>query len=136
VLLGPGIHRGEPLKASLAFFEIFNSPAAASVPVSEAEGAERTILYAVNAVYVIPVARGHGVGKQLMQAVLESAKLDYASQGPGVSKGICVVFVEKTNTAARSLNESVGFEVVSEDDYVGFAGRTGTALTLIKSLDD
>jgi len=138
VVTGPKVYKGEAITASTSLWNIYHlpkaEPATKAVEGDNASTVE-TIFYGVNAVYVSPTARGHGVGKQLIQTMFESAKRELATQNPGGSKGRFVVFVEKKNIAARGLYERCGFESLGEETYTRGDGGLGTAITLVQPLD-
>ena len=57
---------------------------------------------------ILPEARGHGVGRSLLDRLLEAAKSDGFSA--------LSLSVGRANTAARRLYERRGFKVVASDD--------------------
>ncbi|CVI58909.1 MULTISPECIES: GNAT family N-acetyltransferase [Agrobacterium] len=64
-----------------------------------------------HSVYVHKDARGHGIGKKLMQALI-----DHAS---GNDVHVLIAAIEAENTASIRLHESLGFRVVGRFSEVG-----------------
>lgn len=64
-----------------------------------------------HSVYVHKDARGHGIGKKLMQALIEHAA--------GNDVHVLIAAIESENTASIRLHESLGFRVVGRYSEVG-----------------
>ncbi|KAF2433941.1 hypothetical protein EJ08DRAFT_646838 [Tothia fuscella] len=70
---------------------------------------DRRVLFVLNGVYVIPKARGYGVGVALLKASLEIGNKMVEGEG-AVSAGF-QVRVDAANTAAVKLYEKAGFKI-------------------------
>ena len=64
-----------------------------------------------HSVYVHKDARGHGIGKKLMQALIDHAA--------GNDVHVLIAAIESENTASIRLHESLGFRVVGRFSEVG-----------------
>ncbi|CUX28774.1 putative acyltransferase with acyl-CoA N-acyltransferase domain [Agrobacterium deltaense Zutra 3/1] len=64
-----------------------------------------------HSVYVHKDARGHGIGKKLMQALIDHAL--------GNDVHVLIAAIEAENTASIRLHESLGFRVVGRFSEVG-----------------
>lgn len=68
--------------------------------------------YAVeHSVYLVATHRGQGIGRQLLEAIVERAR----SAGMHTIIGV----IDSTNTASRRMHESAGFELVGKLPEVG-----------------
>jgi large subunit ribosomal protein L10Ae len=133
VLMGPRMLDGQyPPPSGEPLWKVFH---AAPVRSLEAKGgALKTTMYLINAVYVTPSGRRKGLGKKLIEKVLEVSRDEFEKvQTPG-EEGACLVFVEKDNEGATALYLSCGFGVFGEEEYPRQNGKVRRVVGLMQKL--
>jgi ribosomal protein S18 acetylase RimI-like enzyme len=113
VLLGP--EEGTELSVPSANIDPFQRMTAIAAPQSDlihrpAELGE--LHFHINGMYVDPSARGAGLGRKLMDAVLERAKADAAAAKTKLRVSLSVF---SHNVAAKKLYENSGFKILKEE---------------------
>jgi GNAT superfamily N-acetyltransferase len=101
------------------------------VPVRAADaedGAVNTLVYVINAVYVVPSARHTGLGKRLIEKAVDTSREEFQKDKSVGKEGVCMVFVQK-NGSATGLYLACGFEMEAQ------SGTTGQSVGLMKRLD-
>lgn len=131
VLIGPrAVDDGTFLAAIQSPWSFFHGTGRDGTYENTASTNSRTIIHAINAVYVSPDVRGLGMGKRLMKHAVQLAELDFANEsGPG-DRGLCVVLVEKENEAAIALYKASGFIETGTEEYTALNGRKGISIAL------
>jgi GNAT superfamily N-acetyltransferase len=133
VLMGPRTLDGPfPPPSGESLWKVF--PATPVRSPGAKEGASRTTMYLINAVYVTPSRRGKGLGKKLIEKVLEVSRDEFVKDKAPGEEGVCLVFVEKDNEAVTGLYLTCGFEVVREEYYQRQNGKMGQAVGLVQKL--
>ena len=84
--------------------------------------------YLINGMFVMPTARGLGLGKALMTTALENAEKQTRSTGGETKK--CTIVVDKYNDPARHLYLRSGFKVIKEEMFTPEVGKHRPALTM------
>ena len=107
VLMGPN----QDVKSISAKSEPLDQMAAQSDQAAEVEGHE-ALHFHLNGMFVVPRARGCGMGRRLIEASLEKAR-----RMSGVSGMECTIIVDEWNHAARDLYAGCGFKVVATEVY-------------------
>ncbi|KAL9089600.1 MAG: hypothetical protein Q9165_005632 [Trypethelium subeluteriae] len=94
------------------------------------KGQESRILprWLINGMFVMPEARGLGLGRALMNAALGRAAEKSRESGAETLK--CTIIVDKENDPARTLYLRSGFEVVKEEMFRPEIGKERPALTM------
>lgn len=134
VLFGPQLTNGTIPTANISAW--FRSGSGFEQEEDE-KTTQRTVVYAINAVYVHIPYRGRGIAKKLLEVAFQLAVSDFKnSQRFEGDVGICMLFVEKYNDAALGLYLKSGFELIGEETYTGIDGRKGIALSLQRHLVD
>lgn len=113
VILGPQNESSEPVTARTDPF------AAMTVATTEGPGTtpqeQSKLHYHLSGMFVVPTARGSGLGRRLIEVALGKAKAD----GQRLERdGVCTIIVDEWNEDARRLYEKCGFAVVSKETYV------------------
>ena len=80
----------------------------------EAKSADQ-LHYHLNGMFVVPAARGSGLGRRLVERALWRAKMDTMRLRRDC---VCTIIVDEWNVAARRLYERCGFVVVCRETYV------------------
>nr|OQO04098.1 hypothetical protein B0A51_17552 [Rachicladosporium sp. CCFEE 5018] len=73
------------------------------------------LYFHLNGLFVRPAARGHGLGRTLVEAAIAQTLSN--SQEVGASEVIVTILVDEWNTTARLLYESCGFVVIAKETY-------------------
>ncbi|KAF2233186.1 hypothetical protein EV356DRAFT_568262 [Viridothelium virens] len=82
----------------------------------------------INGMFVMPKARGLGLGRALMNAALGRAAEKSREGGADTLK--CTIIVDKENDPARTFYLHSGFEIVKEDMFRPEIGKERPALTM------
>jgi GNAT superfamily N-acetyltransferase len=98
-------------------------PAAVARALDAKESAGKTSAYVINAVYVTPLARGKGLGKELIERAVEVSREEFQKNRAAGEQGVCLVFVSKDNEPAAGLYQACGFEMDCEDEHAGGSGQ-------------
>ncbi|WP_114856379.1 GNAT family N-acetyltransferase [Brachybacterium sp. YJGR34] len=115
---------GFPVLVALADGEVLGF--ASYGPFRPHDGFRRTVEHSV---YVRPASTGQGVGRRLMEALLDRARAH------GVH--VMVAGIDASNTASIRLHEALGFRSVGMLPQVGFKfGRWLDLVFLLRQLDD
>jgi GNAT superfamily N-acetyltransferase len=133
VLMGPRMLDGPyPPLGGESRWKAF--PAAPVRSPSAKDGVGKSTMYLINAVYVTPTERGKGLGKQLIEKVLEVARDEFEKiKAPG-EEGVCLVTVGKDNEAATGLYLACGFEVVGDEERPRQNGKMWPTVGLMRKL--
>ena len=113
VILGPQEASAQSVTATTDPFG-----AVTSLTTEEANvrpGKDSQLHYHLNGIFVVPQARGSGLGRRLIEAALGKARADADRLKQDCS---CTIIVDEMNAAAKSLYERCGFAVVSKETYV------------------
>ncbi|KAL5336029.1 hypothetical protein BJX70DRAFT_410086 [Aspergillus crustosus] len=119
VLLPPGNREAEDVPWELFKDLDFSQAAKAVIPAGS------KVAYVLDGMYVVPLARGRGVGKGLVGAAVRAVERD--SKERGVSATIAVLVLEG-NGRAKRVSERAGF--VARDGTVDIEGEKAWALFL------
>lgn len=84
--------------------------------------------YLINGMFVVPTARGLGLGKALVTTALEHAMKQ--TRESGAETMMCTIIVDKENDPARNLYLKSGFEVIKEEMFTPEIGKHRPALTM------
>lgn len=113
VILGPQNDTSQPVTASTDPFAAMTS---ANIEESTPRPEKQAKLhYHLNGVFVVPTARGSGLGRRLIEAALRKAKAD---GDRSKRDAVCTIIVDEWNEAAKGLYERCGFAVVARQTYV------------------
>ena len=112
ILLGP--------KSGIAKFSANTSPWVVMDQASEdlenlTREAKPARHYLINAMFVMPAARGLGVGKALVNSALDHAVKQTKESNFETMR--CTIFTDKDNDSARELYLKSGFEIVGEEMF-------------------
>ncbi|KAF7155891.1 hypothetical protein CNMCM5623_008771 [Aspergillus felis] len=92
-----------------------------------ADGTDAVAVYMIAGMFVLPVSRGRGNGRRLVE---EAAK--YAQGASATMRTLLVLLVEADNEAARKLYERCGFQKCSEEVVLGGLQTVGMILEIGK----
>lgn len=113
VILGPQDDSSQPVTARADPFATMTTATAGQPDTTPEE--QLDLHYHLNGMFVVQTARGSGVGRRLIEAALEKARVD----GVRLRKdAVCTIIVDEWNEAAKSLYEKCGFGVVARETYV------------------